>query len=80
MLVIDHYSEDRIYTVKRTMSESPLELTGHMPTYDLILNHENEYDDNNRLLSLNMQITIGQILSSRGRRGRDRMVVKYFSK
>jgi hypothetical protein len=31
MLVIDHYSEDRIYTVKRTMSESPLELMGHMP-------------------------------------------------
>ena len=77
MLVIDHYSEDRIYTVKRTMSESPLELTGHMPTYDLILNHENEYDDNNRLLSLNVQITIGQILSSRGRRGRDRMVVGF---
>ena len=60
MLVIDHYSKDWIYTIKRTMWESPLELTEHMPTYDLILNHENEYDDNNRLLSLYIKNTIGQ--------------------
>jgi len=82
-VVIDHYSEGRIYTVKRTMSESLLELTGHMPTDDLILNHEHE--------SVHMTIiivyfhffiknTIGQKEADtfvKGRRGHDRMVVGF---